>query len=281
VPSFDVHQHLWPDALVAALHTRSKPPRLVGGTLELAEGSFPADLGGHSLDERLDLLDRHGLDVGVVSLQPTLDLAAAPELAAAYNEGVGELLASSRGRLRAFAAGECLDGLAGACVPAGEVVTGLGTLPGRLAAAGQTLFVHPGPPASLPLDAPSWWSPVVDYAAQMQAAFAAWLADGADRHPDLPVVFAFLAGGAPVQLERLASRGGDANAALRANVYFEISSYGSRALELCLATYGFERLLFGSDAPVLDPGPGLRALAGLGGALAQTVLETNASRLFG
>ena len=34
--SVDVHQHLWPRALIAALRARRRPPRLRGWTLELA-----------------------------------------------------------------------------------------------------------------------------------------------------------------------------------------------------------------------------------------------------
>ncbi|MDT7683398.1 MAG: hypothetical protein QOG57_3708 [Pseudonocardiales bacterium] len=34
--SVDVHQHLWPSQLVAALRARCEPPRLAGWTLHLA-----------------------------------------------------------------------------------------------------------------------------------------------------------------------------------------------------------------------------------------------------
>jgi predicted TIM-barrel fold metal-dependent hydrolase len=278
--SFDVHQHLWPELLVEALRARAAPPRIAGETLELLEGSFPAQLGTHDLGERLRLLDHHGLDVAVVSLQPTLGCEEAPELCDAYHEGIGELVAASAGRLRALAAGSALDGFTGACVSAGAVVRGLGTLPAELEAAGQVLFVHPGPPSPPPPGAPYWWASVVDYTAQMQAAFAVWLIGGADRHPGLPVIFSILAGGAPFQLERLATRGGDVRSALRANVYLETSSYGPHALALSQEAFGVDRLLFGSDTPVLDPGPGLRALADLGEARAATVLQENPSRLF-
>lgn len=280
MPAFDVHQHLWPESLVDALRARAVAPRLVGEVLELEEGSFPADLKAHELGSRLSLLDSCGLDVAVVSLQPTLGWEEAPELGDAYHEGIGELVDASAGRLRAFAAGACLNGFEGACVSAGAVVRGLGTLPAELERAEQVLFVHPGPPSAAPAGAPPWWAAVVDYTAQMQAAFCAWLAAGASVYPGLPVIFSFLAGGAPFQLERLAARGGDARAALHANVYLESSSYGRRALELSLGAYGAGRLLFGSDTPVLDPGPGLRALADLGEALAATMLEENPTRLF-
>ena len=36
---------------------------------------------------------------------------------------------------------------------------------GKLEDAGQMLFVHPGPPATLPAEAPAWWAAVADYTA--------------------------------------------------------------------------------------------------------------------
>src|ERR671915_93485 len=99
MPRFDVHQHLWPEQLVAALSRRREPPRLAGSTLELREGSFETDLSVHDLDRRLALLDRDEVDVAVVSLPPTLGSEEAPELAEAYDEGILEVARASGGRL--------------------------------------------------------------------------------------------------------------------------------------------------------------------------------------
>jgi hypothetical protein len=72
----------------------------------------------------------------------------------------------------------------------------------------------------------------------VQAAYAAWLARDAHRFPDLPVVFAILAGGGPFQLERLSSRGMEIQADLHSNLYFDTASYGRQALEVCLSAVG-------------------------------------------
>jgi predicted TIM-barrel fold metal-dependent hydrolase len=122
---------------------------------------------------------------------------------------------------------------------------------------------------------------VVDYPAQMQAAYATWLVRDAVRFPDLPVIFAILAGGAPVQLERMRSRGVDDREAIRPNVYFDTSSYGRRALELCLSTFGVTQLVHGSDVPVIDPRPTLGAVRGFGEAVERIVLRENPARLLG
>jgi predicted TIM-barrel fold metal-dependent hydrolase len=280
MPRFDVHQHLLPPPVLDVLRARREPPRLSGGTLELREGSFAFDERAHDLGERVALLDRDGIDVAVVSLAPTMETEAHPELREAFHAGMREIAAAAGGRLLALAAGECLPGFAGACVSAGAVVAGLGELPRDLARARGVLFVHPGPPARPPAGAPPWWASVTDYTAQMQAAYFSWNSGGAERHPDLQVVFAILAGGAPFQLERLGTRGQDASAAPYPGVHLDTASYGRRALELCLETVGAARLVYGSDVPVIDSAPTLRALEGLSESVVDAVCCENPARLF-
>lgn len=270
--SFDVHQHLWPEQLVAALRRRSRPPRIDDDELILGEGTFEAGLDAHSLDARLGLLDAVGIDTAVVSLQPTLACDGIPELVDAYHEGILELVEAAEGRLRAFAVAECREGFAGACVPAPALVAGIGELADALVSAGQTLFVHPGPVPPPPAGAPPWWAALVDYPAQMQAAYAAWLTHG---NPELRVVFAFLAGGAPFQLERLRARGGDVPDMA---VFFDTASYGPLALRLTGEACGPSCLVFGSDAPVMDAGAAVSAVEAAG--VTEAALRENPQRLF-
>jgi hypothetical protein len=280
VPRFDVHQHFLPQPVLEVLRGRRDPPCLSGGSLELHEGSFPFDERAHDLGERLALLDRDRIDVAVISLAPTMETEPHPELRDAYHAGMREVVAAAEGRLVALAAGECLPGFPGACVSAGALVAGLGDLPRELARSGGVLFVHPGPPKPPPAGAPSWWASVTDYTAQMQAAYFSWISSGARRHRDLQVVFAILAGGAPFQLERLGSRGEDATTP-PPGLHLDTASYARRALELSLATVGLDRLVYGSDVPVIDSAPTLRALEGLGGSVLDTVSRENSARLFG
>jgi predicted TIM-barrel fold metal-dependent hydrolase len=280
VPAYDVHQHFLPGELVDALRARREPPRIVGRSLELGEGTFPFDERNNDLGERIALLDRDGVDVAVVSLAPTMETEGEHELEEAYNEGIRETVATAGGRLRAFAAAVCLDGFAGACVSAQAVIRGLGALPDELTRAGQPLFVHPGPPDPPPGGAPAWWTAVVDYPAQMQAAYFSWLEDGVERYPDLDVIFAVLAGGGPIQLERLHSRGGDPGRAGHPRIHLDTASYGTRALGLCVEAVGATQLVYGSDRPVVDPAPTLEALAELGQDVLDTVRSENPSRLF-
>lgn len=276
--TYDVHQHLWPEALIEALRARRERPRLRGDMLELASGDWEADLAAHALEARLALLDRNEIDVAVISCPPTLELDE--ELRELYHEGIAEVVAASNGRLVALACDSARDGFAGACVAAWDLagLAALEPLLDELERRGSLLFVHPGP-AVAPPGVPDWWPAVVDYSAQMQAAYAAWIALYADRWPGLPVVFGILAGGAPIQLERLASRGVETRSVLRPNVYLDTASYGKRALELALATYGVEQLVFGSDAPVIDLEPTLQSVRSFGQAVADVVCGENMTRL--
>ena len=289
MPTFDLHQHLWPEAFIAGLARRAEPPRLVGSVLELAgERASELDLGAHDLEARLALLDRCELDVAVVSLQPTLGLEATrdedAELLAEYDSGILELASASGGRIVPLATGTDLDGFAGACISAGQLrdLDCLAPLLQQLGQSGGYLFVHPGPatPPDRP-GTPDWWPAVVDYTAQMQAAYATWLVNGVDRWPDLPVVFAILAGGAPFQLERLASRGVAGRDLLHPSIYFDTASYGRRALDLCLATFGIDRVVFGSDVPVVEPFSTLDAVRTFGDAVTEALCNVNPSRFLG
>jgi hypothetical protein len=276
----DFHQHLWPAPLVDALRSRTAAPRIVDSQLELASGTFPFDAGAHVLANRLAELDRDEIDTAVVCLQPTLAEPLPQELVDVYHEAILELGREADGRIVALAAGAALDGFAGACVAAPALLDldALAPLLDALQERGQLLFVHPGPDAGSRKE-PEWWAAGVDYVAQMQVAYAAWIADGPARWPGLPVVFAILAGGAPIQLERLAGRGLDVRTALEAAVYFDTASYGSRALELCLATFGVGRVVYGSDVPVIDPRPTLRQVRRFGAAVTAALCEDNPSRL--
>jgi 6-methylsalicylate decarboxylase len=283
--AYDLHQHLWPEPLIELLAARQSPPFLRASVLTTAEGQFPIDLDEHRLDRRLAALDAAGIDLGVVSLQPTLGFEGLPvperrTLLAAYNDGIAELVEASGGRLRALAAGEPRPGFAGVCVGASRLLDpdGLKPILDRLERTGGFLFVHPDCAADVETT-PGWWAALTDYTAGMQAAYFAWIERGAARWPDLNVVFALLAGGAPFQLERLRSRGVDTRRLTALPVFFETSSYGRLALELCLATYGLDRIVYGSDLPVLDPTPTLSAIQALGKAATYAICDRNPESL--
>ncbi|HXF99028.1 MAG TPA: amidohydrolase family protein [Gaiellaceae bacterium] len=286
--AIDLHQHLWPEPLLALLRARREPPRLHGSRLEVpGEAAREIDLEAHRPEQRVALLDRLGIERAAVSLPPTLGLDELPageaaELAAAFEQGAVEVAAATGGRLVPLAAGDDPAGFPGACVSARRLVDLAAAAPllDALARAGGFLLVHPGP-APAPPGRPSWWTPVVGYTAQLQEAYAAWLAEGAERWPGLRVVFAHLAGGGPFQLERLLAFGVGSRELALEHVYLETSSYGRRALELCLATFGVERLVFGTDVPTLDGERALHAVRWFGEAVEEALCVANPRGLLG
>ena len=74
-PVIDVHQHVWPDALIEALRARQTPPRMRGWTLELAgEPDYEVDPSAHDSDERAAQARDDGLDLALVSLSSPLGI---------------------------------------------------------------------------------------------------------------------------------------------------------------------------------------------------------------
>ena len=218
-------------------------------------------------------LDRDGIDVAVLSLQPSLGLEPARAgrvlaLEDAWVDGMRELVAREPGALRR------------ALAPRGS--RGLRRRVGRSV---RSLELDRSPPSSTPqprrrrpVRAPgrggaavppgrSGGSGSTATRRRCRPAYLAWLAVGRERWPTLRVVFAILAGGGPFQLERLAHRGVDVRSALDPNIFFDISSHGRRAIELCIETFGVGQLVYGSDMPVVDPRPTLEAVRGFGDAV--------------
>jgi predicted TIM-barrel fold metal-dependent hydrolase len=285
VTTYDMHQHLWPESLVEALAARTSPPLLRDTTLVVEEGSFEIAKDAYGPVACIENLDRAGIDVAVVSCPPTLgidtlDSEEAETLRDAYHEGMRAAVEASRGRLLALSMGRAEDGFVGAIVGADELMDldAIAPVLDELERRGAFVMVHPGT-ARPPVSAPPWWAAAVDYTAQMQRAYAAWLAHGVERWPDLRIVFSILAGGAPFQLERMQARGFDIGPSLSPTIYLEASSYGRRALELCLATFGARQILFGSDSPVIDSRLTLDHVRSFGQAAVKALCEENPAEL--
>jgi hypothetical protein len=284
--TFDLHQHLWPAPFIAALRERRTAPRLAESELVTAEGSFLVDLGDHDPEPRLRALDRAGLDVAVLSLQPSLGLDALPEkerlqLEEVWSESIRELVTASAGRFLAFSPTHVRPGFAGVSLGSSmfEDFDRSAPLLDAAAAAGSIVFVHPDLGGPADPRRPAWWEWVTGYPARMQSAYLAWLALGRTRWPTLRVLFAMLGGGGPFQLERLARRGVDVRSALDPNTFFEVSTHGRRAMELCIETFGVEQLAYGSDTPVVDPRPTLDAVRGFGDAVTYVLQTDTPTRL--
>jgi hypothetical protein len=289
----DIHQHLWPDGLISSLARRTVPPRIRrdgrGWLLELAgDEPAPFDPRSHDPGERAALAAADGLQrvliapsspIGIESLaageaEALLEdfHAGVLELGAPFELWAGLVLADpSAARVDAL-----LDaGAVGLSLPAGALggpagIESLGPALERLAQRDAPLFVHPGPAAG----EPAWFPALTAYVAEMSTAWHAWAQWGRAGHPSLRVVFAMLAGLAPLHTERLAARGGPSDAVHDPLSLFDTSSYGPRAIDAMLRVVGVDRLLYGSDRPVIEP----VALAALGAAAEHAIVVTNPER---
>jgi 6-methylsalicylate decarboxylase len=299
----DVHQHLWSDGLVEALAARSQPPyiRQTGRVWELvvaSEGRSRIDVAGDDADGRGALVHLDGLDVAMLSLSAVLGVEGLPGDEAqtvidAYHDGLDELPGSFIGwgalPLREAEPADVdrvLDrGYPGICIPAGAIATPaglerLGPVLEQIERRAAPLFVHPGPDpfgeTAETIAGPSWFAALTSYVASMNAAWHSFAAVGRSRLPSLRIVFAMLAGGAPLHLERLIARGGPAARALDRDIYYETSSYGSRAIDAMVRVVGIDQLVHGSDRPVVAPPP---APGPLGDAAWAAMTRWNPARL--
>ncbi len=303
----DIHQHLWTEPLVAALEQRTELPFVRdehGLTVLFLAGERPyvIDLDSEAPARRAALVEQDGLDRALLCLSSPLGIESLPRARAqplldAYHEGAlalgdpfGVWGAIALERPDPADVDRVLDkGCIGVSLPAGALagvdqLAKLRPLLARLALRGAPLFVHPGPAAApgagaMSFGDPLWWPALTGYVADMQAAWLAFLHAGRPEHPALKVVFAMLAGLAPLHAERLAARGGPnrssqartarsgpsrvkttrpANDPLAAHdqlVFYDTSSYGPRAIgALSTAIGGPGQLLYGSDRPVVEPG---------------------------
>jgi 6-methylsalicylate decarboxylase len=280
-PIVDVHQHVWPEPLIEALRARRTPPRMRGWTLELAgEPDYEVDARAHDPDERAAVARADGLDLALVSLSSPLGIESlapheATELITAYHEGAlalpepfGAWAAACLTDVDAAALSRELErGFVGLQLPATSLLDGAGyenagPLLEVLEEAGLPLLIHPGPvegagtpgdpTVATAKDEPPWWPAVVTYVQQMHAAWFAFRVYGRARHPRLRVCFAMLAGLAPLHSERVAARAGD-RGVVDQDVFLDVSSYGTRAVDATVRVLGIDGLVNGSDRPYADP----------------------------
>jgi predicted TIM-barrel fold metal-dependent hydrolase len=307
----DVHQHLWPEPFVAALSRRTRPPRLRGAgprpRLEMVhEPACSIGLADHDVEARMRALDALEVTCAVVSPSSPVGFEALPAeeaapLVDAYNDGIREVVAGAGGRVRAFAAAvvdgpaaaaadlerRLAEGFVGLSLPSEALATPSGLdrmrpLLATLEAAGGTLFVHPGPapwtradPADSSL--PGWWTSLAGYPASAQRAFFTWRAAGRAAFPSLRVVWAIMAGGAPFLEGRWRTFAGSPGE-IDPNLFFDIASARREALELLLATYGVEQVVFGTDHPVVDWAGVRTAVRALGEHVEELVAGRNPAR---
>jgi hypothetical protein len=286
----DVHQHLWPPALVESLRERSRAPMLRNWTLHTAaeppyqivpDDHDPASRAAREADTAHALVSLSA-PLGIESLSPD----EAQPLLDAWHRGAVELPQP----FGAWAAVSALDpdvegltdlldaGFVGLQVPAASIGS-----PAAIEAAALLLsecerlrwpvLVHPGPVAAPAGGVPAWWAAVVDYAAQLHAAWWAWHAVGRSLLPQLRICFVAGGGLAPLHHERFAARSAS-RVVLDPNTFVDTSSHGRQALDALVRALGIDVVVLGSDRPYAEPSD-----LQLGSAAAHAVSVVNPSRL--
>jgi hypothetical protein len=291
--SVDVHQHLWPAPFVDALRARVRPPRLDGWRLMLTDDAvFDVDPFDHDVDHRGSLdSDRQLILVSLSSPLgiEDLDPDEAEPLLDAWHTGVRKLpsrfgaWASVTSREPDLAGlGALFDvGFVGLQIPATQLATPAGieraaSVLRCCESADRPVLVHPGQVVrhgGNDQSLPDWWAAVVDYPAQMQAAWWSWLAIGRSLFPDLRICFAAGAGLAPAHHERFAARGGH-SLPVDPKTFVDTSSYGRQAVDSLVRVLGIDPIVLGSDRPYAEP----RSFD-LGAAAAHAICVTNPLRL--
>jgi hypothetical protein len=277
----DVHQHIWTTPLLDALARRDRLPFVRsenGVTVVHSAGELPyvIDTKSESPAARAALVHADALDRALIALSSPIGIEALPredadELIAAHLLGVGKLpdefgawgpVALDRpdpADVDRLLAGGCFGvSLPATALAHPDALHAIGPVLERVARAGKPVLVHPGAAHSgheASLTEPLWWRALTDYVAQMQAAWLTFATFGRREHDDLIVVFAMLAGGAPLQHERLATRGGPPIELTDPLVFYDTSSYGPTAVEAMVRTVGAGQLVYGSDRPVAEPVP--------------------------
>ena len=298
----DIHQHLWPPALFDALRRRREPPRLDGWTLHLSgEPPFPVHPPDHDPPARrasesgrivLGLSSPLGIeDLPPDQAEPLLD---------AWHDGIAEFrsgvdpghdrVPGLRTGFDAWAAvnrhqpdphaleDRLRAGFVGLQIPATwwqmpADVDRLGEVLEVVQHANRPVFVHPGPAPAATGHRPGWWAAVVDYPAQLQAAWWSWHTVGRAGFPRLRVCFAAGAGLAPAQHERFQARAGRL-VTVDPHTFVETSSYGRLGVDALTRALGVDPIVVGSDRPYGTPYD-----TDLGHALRVAFTQTNPHRL--
>lgn len=267
----DVHAHFYPPSFTA----------LVNEHLGVPIRPQHAE----SLDERLPLLADAGIDLQIISagaFMPYLeDRAAAASLAVRMNDLYAAAIRPHAGRFEMFGVlplphleasiaeiDRCLDELGAAGIALGSGAAGIAIDDERLSpvwahldARAATVYIHPGvnngsPITGVgphPLTDPSFGSPSETARCVARLALAAW----SQRYPNARLVFANWGGLLPSgwsHFARALQKVGD-SAPLDEirRMWFDTGTLTESALVAIAASYGVDRLVFGTDATYGDP----------------------------
>ncbi len=319
-PALDCHAHFMPPAFVSALEEWSADPTVAAGLGQLeqmrASGSYAGLFAG--LGERAAGMESAGIGTQLLSMATPYihpdDEGAAAAVARTWNDACHEAVSGHRGRFAVFASVPIRH--VAAAVAETERVLGRSTTAGfnvntHTAGFGLddpslaplyelwderevTVFLHPNgfcvkgilDDYSMEWDLGTQFDDVIAVTRLIYAGVP-------ERFPGIKWIVPHLGGALPFLLERLdqhweRDRGERAlkvfpSAAVRA-LYFDTAGHGRDSIRFGLDKLGFERVVLGSDFPMIgahDIGLAARTVAGACSTFeeADAVLRGNAERL--
>lgn len=273
----DTHAHVYPAKHLDTIESLGVDP----ASTKIARGMH-ADSDAHDMAERLEWMDRAGVDAQVLSVMPQgafgPDSGPVAEAAASVNDTYAEIIATYSGRFFAYAhlplphvdesIAEArrtlqLPGFLGVSVPTvfpdGTALSdpGLDEIWAELDRQGTVVNVHPtgqGVCSPLIADAGLAWvngAPVEDATAVLHLLKA----DVPRRFPHIRFHIAHLGGDLAVLFQRIEDNFEDWDAfasspqsALR-SMWFDAANFYEPALRLALEAYGRDKVMAGSDHP--------------------------------
>jgi aminocarboxymuconate-semialdehyde decarboxylase len=302
----DFHNHYYPEAYLAELERGRSRVRVErddqGRTLVRYPGDYNVVVRGHrNLEERIEVMDRAGVDVQAYSLTtPGLHVEEPKRgvaLAKVVNDAFAEGLERFPGRFAPLAALPLQDPKA-SVAEAERALTTLGhrgillfshvndrhlddpaflPLFEMLEALQAPIFIHPTSPRALEGIEEYRLTAILGFLFDTTVAVARLIFSGVvERHPDLTFVLGHLGGTVPYLVERM-DRGFEAYRECREHIskppseyvrrmYIDTVNFQPDALEMGLRFMGSDRLVLGTDYPheVGNVDRALEAVRGLG-----------------
>ncbi len=280
-PTIDLQAHLTPDALQSALVALAEEQPAIGVMLEAVRALDPTEQMRRVDDVRVATMDAAGVDVQVLSTQPTwlamLPAGRAAELAAGINDELVEAADRYPGRflvsatlpfphvaetvaeIERLAAHPLVRGGFIDCVNAPYTIDEARFDPiyMKLAELRMPAVLHPAPPmppGSLYDDFSA--ISIVGMMANLSASALRLIVRGTlDRVPDLDVIVPQLGGTIPFLMQRaidlnLGGTEHDLLHYLRNRMWLDSNSLWPPALRCAIDTVGVDRIVFGSDYPL-------------------------------
>jgi aminocarboxymuconate-semialdehyde decarboxylase len=285
----DFHNHYYPPKYLQALQSRQSSVKVTvdaeGNPLLHYPGDYNIAVRGHrDLAYRQEVLDRHGIDLQVLTLTTPGTHVETPvmaaRLASMVNDEFKEAMEARAGRFAALATLPLNDpavsareleravrqlGMRGAMLfsnvngvalsdrrfwPLYEVANDLGAV----------MYIHPAHPVGVEAMLEYWLMPLVGFLFDTTLAAASLVFSGVfDRFPDIRWALCHLGGAVPYLAERL-DRGFYAFRECRTNLqrppstclrefYYDTVNFDRSALHLAIAFAGADHILAGSDYP--------------------------------